>query len=38
MGKVLVLDEIIYQFANVNGVWEWISDFILYFSGIVYPW
>ena len=36
-------DEITYQFANLNGeavgVWEWISKFILHFTGcvITYP-
>ena len=36
-------NEITYPFLNLNGeaieVWEWISNFILYFSGhvITYP-
>ena len=34
-----VLDEITYPFPNFNGaiveVWEWISDFVPYFTGHV---
>ena len=35
-----VWDEIIYPFPNLNGytveVWEWISNFISYFTGRIF--